>query len=204
MKLEEFIQNIKICFVKKFPHKEKEIEFFFEKHNEIIEKQYVKLQKENRINEYAYIETIDLLMKDTKFYYRNSILHQINVAYKLYEDIQSKINNQMIILKQALEYTVQLESYRMFIINYLWAMLGEGRNNQISIFNSEEDSIIQDKINIFKQENKYLLNNLKVCRDKVYAHVDKDYPNKIYPISDKEIKKIILFLNGIIKYTRLV
>lgn len=204
MQLEEFTQNIKIFFIKKFPHKEKEIKLFLEKHKDLIEKKYAELQQENRINECGIMETMDLLINNTNFYYRNLILNQIKLAYKLYKKLKLKINNELIKMDLVLEYNVQLESYKMFIVNYLWAMLGEGRNNQISIFNSDEDIIIKEKINIFKQENKHFLDNLKVCRDKVYAHVDKDYHNKINSIFDEEIEKIIQFLNDTVVYTKLV
>ena len=61
----------------------------------------------------------------------------------------------------------------MLIINYLSALLIEGRNNQISIHKNFENKI--SKIRKFETEKQVTLYNLKSARDKLYAHIDLDW-----------------------------
>ena len=88
------------------------------------------------------------------------------------------------------------EARIMLIINYLNALLIEGKTNNISIhknFNSE-------KINKFTEENKDLLNRLKTARDKFYAHIDLDWKDYAKGITFDEFQKCINFLNDLYDY----
>lgn len=85
------------------------------------------------------------------------------------------------------------ESKKMLITNYLYALLVNTRNNQISIYNNS--SLNQSLIEQFVQDNISTIEKIKVVRDKVYAHLDLDWLNYVKTIEYEEIETCIAFLN---------
>ena len=88
------------------------------------------------------------------------------------------------------------EARTMLVINYLSALLIEGRNNNISIHKNFDN----EKINKFTEENRDLINRLKSARDKLYAHIDLDWIHFAKGITFDEIQKCIDFLNNLFNY----
>lgn len=91
-----------------------------------------------------------------------------------------------------------VEARTMLIINYLSALLIEGRNNQISIHKNFENKI--SEIRKFEAENQVTLYNLKSARDKLYAHIDLDWQKYAKSISFDEFECCIKFLNDLFDY----
>ena len=90
------------------------------------------------------------------------------------------------------------EARIMLIINYLSALLIEGRNNQISIHKNFENKM--QEIRNFETENKDTLHNLKAARDKLYAHIDLDWQKYAKSITFDEFECCIKFLNDLFDY----
>ena len=91
-----------------------------------------------------------------------------------------------------------VEARTMLIINYLSALLIEGRNNQISIHKNFENKM--QEIRNFETENKDTLHNLKAARDKLYAHIDLDWQKYAKSITFDEFECCIKFLNDLFDY----
>lgn len=91
-----------------------------------------------------------------------------------------------------------VEARTMLIINYLSALLIEGRNNQISIHKNFENKI--SEIRKFEAENQVTLYNLKSARDKLYAHIDLDWQKYANSITFDEFEICIKFLNDLFDY----
>lgn len=90
------------------------------------------------------------------------------------------------------------EARIMLIINYLSALLIEGRNNQISIHKNFENKM--QEIRNFETENKDTLHNLKSARDKLYAHIDLDWQKYAKSITFDEFECCTKFLNDLFDY----
>ncbi len=98
-------------------------------------------------------------------------------------------------LREYLRYDAITESKMMLIINYLFALLANGKNNQISIYNNSR--LNQANIKQFAQNNSDIINKIKTVRDKVYAHMDLDWLNYVKAIEYEEIERCINFLNDL-------
>ena len=90
------------------------------------------------------------------------------------------------------------EARTMLIINYLSALLIEGRNNQISIHKKFGNKM--QEIRNFETENEDTLHNLKSARDKFYAHIDLDWQKYAKSITFDEFERCIKFLNDLFDY----
>lgn len=90
------------------------------------------------------------------------------------------------------------EARIMLMINYLSALLIEGRNNQISIHKNCGNKM--QEIRNFETENKDILHNLKLARDKLYAHIDLDWQKYAKSITFDEFECCIKFLNDLFDY----
>ena len=85
------------------------------------------------------------------------------------------------------------ESKKMLIVNYLYALLVNSRNNQISIYKNRD--LNRSAIDQFAQENVSTIEKIKMVRDKVYAHLDLDWLNHTETIEYFEIEACLSFLN---------
>lgn len=133
--------------------------------------------------------------------WENNVLDEdsIETSIQNYKDLS---RGEQIAFKETLyrylnrESTV--EARTMLIINYLSALLIEGRNNQISIHKNFENKI--SKIRKFETENQVTLYNLKSARDKLYAHIDLDWQKYANSITFDEFEICIKFLNDLFDY----
>lgn len=120
-----------------------------------------------------------------------AIFNKANLAYKLLKNCESKNFDTQ---EEYLMYDVQIESYKMLIINHLYALLGKGNNNKISLnFNHAND------LQIFYQKYEAELKTLKNARDKVYSHIDLDFLDNCQIISYEFIEVCLNFINSIFK-----
>lgn len=90
------------------------------------------------------------------------------------------------------------ESKVMLIINYLYALLIKGNNNKISIHKNFCNKV--EEIKNFEENNKDILDKIKIVRDKFYSHIDLDFPQYLEKISFKEIEICVDFLNKLFNY----
>lgn len=92
---------------------------------------------------------------------------------------------------ECLDFNVLAESYRMFIINYLCVLLGNRKNDKISIPNNvriSEKEIVDE----FFKSNKSDIDLLYGARDKVYSHFDESNTDII--ISNNFVKNCLEFI----------
>ena len=96
-------------------------------------------------------------------------------------------------LDTFLDYVIETECHKMFMFNYLIVLLGYKKNDKISIINHPihgKETIGRD----FIKENKKLIDNLYVIRDKVYSHFDIDFLDYAQVVTFNDIEKCINFL----------
>lgn len=84
------------------------------------------------------------------------------------------------------------EARIMLVINYLSALLLEGKNNKISIHNNFD--MQNEDIQLFYNDNKNIINKIKTARDKYYAHIDIDWQNYAKDILFDEFEICINYL----------
>lgn len=73
---------------------------------------------------------------------------------------------------------VLAESYRMLIVNYLLALLGNKKNDKLSIPNNARENELE-MVDSFCNEYKTELNQLNKVRDKFYTYYECSTENKI-------------------------
>lgn len=83
----------------------------------------------------------------------------------------------------------ELESYRMFVTNYLVALIGNRKNDKISLNINHKEELEQ-----FRKENEKDIKQLETIRDQVYSHFDLDYYKNCDKISMQIIEKCIYFV----------
>lgn len=103
-----------------------------------------------------------------------------------YDEIDEQ-NSQDFLKNDAIE-----EAYRMLIVNYLIALLGNKKNDKCSIRKISND-IEKNRFDKFIAENQNDYDNLYRVRDTVYAHFDFQHKD-LNDISYKFIAKCIIYL----------
>lgn len=133
--------------------------------------------------------------------WENNVLDEDSIEISI-QNYKNLSRGEQVVFKETLykylnrESTV--EARTMLIINYLSALLIEGRNNQISIHKNFENKI--SEIRKFEAENQVTLYNLKSARDKLYAHIDLDWQKYANSITFDEFEICIKFLNDLFDY----
>lgn len=89
----------------------------------------------------------------------------------------------------SLQCDAELESYRMFVTNYLVALIGNRKNDKISLNINHKEELEQ-----FRKENEKDIKQLETIRDQVYSHFDLDYYKNCDKISMQFIEKCIYFV----------
>lgn len=129
---------------------------------------------------------------DRKTIIQGALINKVEMAYQLFKKKQEEYtiiaNTEEFLLSD-----VKKESYRMLIINYLIVLLGDGKNDKISLFNSKNE-FIRNKTQKFIKDRKVEFDNLKKVRNKVYAHFDEDYEKSTTAISGEFIISCINFI----------
>lgn len=132
----------------------------------------------------------------TKRQMQMALLNKVIFAYYLL-DKTGKANDSNCLPKvDYLLLDVQLESYRMLIVNYLNALIGRGKNDKISIFSEKDNPEI---LNFYK-ENETNIQELKSMRDKLYAHCDLDFNVVLKAITPEFIEKCLTLLKQVLDY----
>lgn len=91
-----------------------------------------------------------------------------------------------------------LESLKMMEINYLYALLGSGKCNELSFFNNtsgEDLTFVKNQCNSVGE----LINRLKIARDKIYSHFDKNFFSEVKDITTDEFRTLIEIVEKIMK-----
>ena len=89
-----------------------------------------------------------------------------------------------------MELDAMAESYRMMTVNYLTALVGQKKNDKISIFNNPIKGKEQ-QISDFYSEYANDLANLHRVRDKVYSHFDLDFADAVKELPNDFITNCI-------------
>lgn len=84
----------------------------------------------------------------------------------------------------------------MLLVNYLFALLIDIKNNKISIHKNHAT----EEITPFIENNKDLLHRLRLARNKLFAHIDLDWQTTTKNISLDEFKICIDFLNSLLGF----
>ena len=129
---------------------------------------------------------------------RISLLNKVVFAWKLLTDMRV-YDGQIMMLDKRLELDTRAESYRMLIANYLVALVGQGKNDRISLYNKPIESKKQ-QIEKFYADNAADIKKLTKIRDKIYAHFDTDCTSTIDIIPFGLIKNLIDNLVTILDY----
>ena len=120
-----------------------------------------------------------------------ALYSKIKVAYNLLKAYKPKNDGTW---KSYFEDDTKIESYKMLIVNYIVALLGNRKNDKCS-FNLNYPSEIAD----FRKNNADNIENLEVIRDKVYSHFDLDYVEKSKLMSYEFIEQCIEFISVIVE-----
>ena len=111
---------------------------------------------------------------------QQAIYNRLEFAYMALSDIINiyiKCRNEN--KTQTIEF-MKIEAYReslqMYLVNYIVALIGEGKYDNISLYKNRKN---QAKINAFYNSNKEM-DQIVLLRRKVYSHIDQD----IYELSE--------------------
>ena len=133
--------------------------------------------------------------------WENNVLDEDSIEISI-QNYKNLSRGEQVVFKETLykylNHESTVEARTMLIINYLSALLIEGRNNQISIHKNFENKI--SEIRKFEAENQVTLYNLKSARDKLYAHIDLDWQKYAKSITFDEFEICIKFLNDLFDY----
>lgn len=112
--------------------------------------------------------------------------NRIKIAYKLLIEVPNPNIKTDI---EFLKYDVRVESYKMYIINYLAALIGRRKNDKISL-----NLNYKDKLDGFYLKNQKEIDNLLTIRDTVYSHFDLDFNKKCETMNYEFIEKCLDFI----------
>ena len=126
-----------------------------------------------------------------------ALLNKINFAFELLLGLNRE--GCPCSLVGCLEMDTKGESYRMLIVNYLVALIGNRKNDKVSIWHNSVGEK-KEQIEKFHIDNADGIKNLYNTRDKIYAHFDTDYDSVLKNIEYDFIKACIDFLNEVLEY----
>lgn len=137
-------------------------------------------------------ESKEYLKSLNKLDYQKFLLNLITVAYDFLNGTELEISN----IKsendvKKYEFIIK-ESISGYIVNNLLNLIGNNpKTQQLSIYHDDKELL-----NIFIADNKEQYNELKLWRDKYYAHFDMTLFDCAKTLNLKFIKKCIDFLNN--------
>lgn len=137
-------------------------------------------------------ESKEYLKSLNKLDYQKFLLNLITVAYDFLNVTELEISN----IKsendvKKYEFIIK-ESISGYIVNNLLNLIGNNpKTQQLSIYHDDKELL-----NIFIADNKEQYNELKLWRDKYYAHFDMTLFDCAKTLNLKFIKKCIDFLNN--------
>lgn len=134
--------------------------------------------------------------KMTKRQMQIALLNKVIFAHHLLGKTEEANDGKRLPMVDYLLLNVQLESYRMLIVNYLTALIGRRKNDKNSIYSEKENP----KIDNFYEENNAEIKNLEDTRDKLYAHCDLDFNEVLKAISREFIEKCLTLLKQVLDY----
>ena len=118
-------------------------------------------------------------MSNSKYKEQIYLLGRIIIARDLLKELPIKLhsvcNDYTIFPTQYVIDDVKIESLRMYIVNYLTALIGKRKNDQLSFYNVGSEKHKQ-RIDEFVKEYEKEYNYLIAIRDKIYSHYDGDKP----------------------------
>ena len=108
-------------------------------------------------------------------------------TYNAYPDKESLMN-----------YWITYEAYTGLIINNLCVLLGDRKNDKLSILKAKEeyDTVIIDE---FYCKNQKQLKSLFTARDKMYAHIDADLDGNAFEYSIDFLGECVSFLETLFR-----
>lgn len=136
------------------------------------------------------------------------LLNKVNLAFEEYMELIINVPEiEMIFthsredVKKHLVADVKSESLKMLIVNYSMALLGRGRNDKVSVFNNQL-KIEDEQSRLFCCKYIKELDELKIIRNKIYAHHDLDWHNHCKGITNEFISQCIQFVACVLKNSK--
>jgi len=122
------------------------------------------------------------------------LLNKVMLALEIYIDLSK--NNYLyfhehdwnrLSVDDRLRIDVTFESMRMFIINYLHALVGRGEYDKVSIYH-HPPLAGKESVSNFYSKRKKEIKLLKTLRNNLYSHLDPDiFKDENFPSKDNEI-----------------